>query len=199
MVLIGPIGSGKSSVGRKLAEILGWGFVELDDLRDAWYPEFGIDRNAERDAWKRGGLVGLTAFWKPFEVQSVERVMREHPTDTVIALGGGQSVYEDEAQFARVKAALGAASRVILLLPTENPEKAMDVLRSRLRGDETIRPPGDVDAFLRDISPLIAQQLVSASNQLLATEVVVTGHMSTGEVARHIATTHRELDEPEAQ
>lgn len=188
-MLIGPTGVGKTAVGRILADDLGWNMVELDDLRADWYPEFGLDPETERLAWENGGLPELVATWKPYELLSVERVMEEHPTRTVIAFGGGQSVYVDDAMVARAKVALEPASRVILLLPSEHGDESMFVLHERLRHIPFVTDQPDPEGFLRAFSAILNMQLQSESNRLLATEMIVTGHSTPEELARHIATT----------
>ena len=189
IVLIGPTGSGKTAVGSDLARALGWPFVELDSLRHEWYPEFGLDTEEEAQAIAHGGLLELLATWKPFELLSVERVMTEHPTDTVIAFGGGQSVYMDDAQIARAQDALAVASRVILLLPSDDPATCLNVLRERLRKEAFVHEAADPDAFLRDFTPILTMQIQSESNAILATETIVTGQSTPQEIARHITTT----------
>lgn len=189
IVLIGPTGVGKSAVGRELAALLGWNMVELDELRSVWYPEFGLDAEAERDAWKRGGLPELVATWKPYELRSVQRVMQEHPTESVIAFGGGQSVYVDEAMIAAAKETLYPASRVILLLPSEHGDESMHILHERLRRIPFVTDQPDPEGFLRAFSPILKMQLQSESNRILATEIIITGHSTPEELARHIATT----------
>lgn len=189
IVLIGPTGVGKSAVGEELAGLLGWQLVELDDLRAAWYPEFGLDPATEREAWERGGLPELVATWKPYELQSVQRVMREHATQTVIAFGGGQSVYVDDDMIAAAKEALVVASRVILLLPSEHLRDSMHILRERLRDIPFVAGQPDREVFLRAFAPILQMQLQSESNRLLATEIIITGHSMPAELAQHIATT----------
>ena len=189
IVLIGPTGVGKSAVGRALAMELGWELIELDELRSVWYPEFGLDAEGERDAWQRGGLPELVATWKPYELLSVERVMREHPTRTVIAFGGGQSVYVDQAMVARARSALGQASRVILMLPSEQGQVSLEILHERLRNVPFVTDQPDAEGFLRAFDPILKMQLQCESNRLLATELIITGHSSPQELARHILTT----------
>lgn len=41
IVLIGPSGVGKTTVGRLLGDQLGMTFLDLDDLRDRYYEDFG--------------------------------------------------------------------------------------------------------------------------------------------------------------
>lgn len=176
-------------MGSALAELLDWPLVELDELRSAWYPEFGLDAEGERYAYERGGLPELVATWKPFELRSVERVMREHPAATVIAFGGGQSVYVDPEMIRRAKAALQVASKVILMQPAERGEDSMRILLERLRDVPFVTEQPNPDEFLRAFAPMLAMQLQSESNVELATEFIVTGKSSPAELARHIHTT----------
>lgn len=189
IVLIGPTAVGKSAVGRALADLLGWPLVELDDLRSTWYPEFGLDPEVERTAMEQGGLLELVAAWKPYELLSVERVMKENPTNTVIAFGGGQSVYVDPEQIQRAKVALEPASRVILLEPAEYGEESMRILLDRLKDEPFVTEQANPEEFLRAFSPVLKMQLQSESNRQLATELIVTGHFSPEELAQHIIAT----------
>lgn len=188
-MLIGPTGVGKSAVGSALSGMLGWPLVELDDLRSQWYPEFGLDPEVEHRAMEQGGLRELVKAWKPYELQSVERVMRENPTKTVITFGGGQSVYVDPEQVGRAKAALSVASRVILLLPADHGQDSMQILQQRLRNVPFVTDQPNPDEFLRAFSPILKMQLQSESNSQLATEMIVTGHSTPQELAQHIHTT----------
>lgn len=189
IVLIGPTGSGKSTVGRELSAILGWPLIELDDLRKDWYPEFGLPSEAEAEAVERGGLLELIATWKPYELQSVERVMAEYPTKSVIAFGGGQSVYVDSSQIERAKTTLAAAGRVILLQPSDDRDRCLHILQERIRHEEFVRTAADPEAFLRDFTPILKMQIQSESNEQLATELIVTGQSTPTEIARHILAT----------
>lgn len=190
IVLIGATGAGKSSVGKQLARLLDWPLVELDDLRKRWYPEFGLTPEKEAEAYGRGGLPELVYLWKPYEILSVERVMREHGKRTVITFGGGQAVYVDPHQVERARAALSSASRVILLQPFEDSSRNLDVLRKRLHEVDFVDEVADVDAFVRDFTPILQMQLQSESMAQLATEMIVTGQSSPEELARHILATN---------
>lgn len=176
-------------MGIALAELLGWPLIELDELRSEWYPEFGLEPEVERSAMKRGGLLELVAAWKPYELLSVERVMQEHPTETVIAFGGGQSVYVDPAMIQRARAALQVASKVVLMQPAEFGEDSMQILLERLRWVPFVTEQADPDEFLRAFAPILKMQLQSESNTQLATEIIVTGLSTPEQLARHIATT----------
>ncbi|MDQ3252838.1 MAG: shikimate kinase, partial [Acidobacteriota bacterium] len=63
----------------------------------------------------------------------VERLLAE-PEETVIDLGGGHSVYEDEVLFARVKKALSPFPNVILIMPSPDLDESITVLNERTGG-----------------------------------------------------------------
>jgi adenylate kinase family enzyme len=60
IVLIGPVRSGKSTVGRLLAERLGLPQVSLDSQRWQYYKEIGYDEDLAREIRARGGFPVLS-------------------------------------------------------------------------------------------------------------------------------------------
>jgi AAA domain len=134
IILIGPVGAGKSTLGALLAEALRVPRVSMDAVRWAYYDEIGYDRAlAERIARERG-FGGLYRYWKPFELHAVERLLAEHRDcgrACVIDFGAGHSVYEDEALFERAARALAPFSNVVLVLPCPDPDEAVRVLHAR--------------------------------------------------------------------
>ncbi len=130
VVLIGPVGVGKSTVAGMLAGRLGLPNVSVDGACATYYAEIGFDQ-AESD--RRQGTEGGRAayrYWKRFEAYAVERILTDHQ-DAVIDLGGGHSVQEDPALFARVRAALAPVRNVVLLLPSPDPEESVRILAER--------------------------------------------------------------------
>jgi hypothetical protein len=115
--------------------------------------------------------------------------MHEHGTQAVISFGGGQSVYVDHGMIAAAKEALAVASRVVLLLPSEHLDDSMRILQERLRDIPFVADQPDREAFIRAFAPILRMQLESESIRLLATEIIITGHSTPGELAHHIATT----------
>jgi hypothetical protein len=57
----------------------------------------------------------------------------------VIDFGAGHSVYEDEAQFARVQQALAPFPNVVLLLPSADLDESIQILADRTKD---VAPPG---------------------------------------------------------
>ena len=75
--LVGFMGAGKTSVGGRLAELLGWSFVDLDRRIE--------QREGEpiRDLFRRKG----EPYFRRIEREELLRASTE--TETVVALGGG--------------------------------------------------------------------------------------------------------------
>jgi hypothetical protein len=132
VILIGPIRAGKSTVGRLLAERLNLPLRSLDIIFDSYLDELGYDRE-HAAGLKKLGFYELTKYWKPFEPDGVERLVAE-AGDAVVDLGGGHSVYEDEALFARVKKALAPFPNLILIMPSPDRDESISILNERTGG-----------------------------------------------------------------
>jgi hypothetical protein len=127
IVLIGPIGAGKSTIGALLAQHLGLPQVSMDDLRVDYYREIGYDEAFAKQLRATEGFAALVAYWKPFEAHAVERLLSDH-RDCVFDMGAGHTVYEDPVLFERVRLALAPFRNVVLLLPSGNVEQSLDLM-----------------------------------------------------------------------
>ncbi|MEP6985597.1 MAG: AAA family ATPase [Chloroflexota bacterium] len=134
IILIGPMGAGKTTVGRLLSERLGLKNVSLDEIRQPYYDEAGYDNDTAKQIHSERGMAGILSYWKPFETHSVERVLQDYE-NCMIDFGAGHSVYDDEVLFKRVKKALDPYPNVVLLLPSANTEEAIRNLNMRIPPD----------------------------------------------------------------
>lgn len=85
MILVGFMGAGKTTVGRLLAERLGWEFVDLDDrIRER-------ERRTVPDIFRDSG----EEYFRIVESQCLRDVLASIPRNgLVLALGGGAFVEE---------------------------------------------------------------------------------------------------------
>ncbi len=97
-ILIGPPGSGKSSVGRALAKTLGVGFIDSDNV---------VEKNSGRKISDIFVVDGEEVF-RDLEFEALTATLKD--TNSVLSLGGGAPISE------RSQAALAAAECPIVFL-----------------------------------------------------------------------------------
>ncbi len=134
IALTGFMGSGKSSVGRELATLLGWSFVDLDAE---------IETGEGRKIREIFASEGEPRF-REIETAAVTSLVRNVVGPVVLATGGGTYVQERNAALLR-----GAGATVVFL------EASPGTLLQRCcpegsEPSETIRPLArDREAFIR--------------------------------------------------
>jgi shikimate kinase len=133
VILIGPISAGKSTLSKLIAEKLGIPCRHMDQVRIRYYKEIGYDDDLAQQILRKDGFLGLYRYWKPFEAHAVERLLSEDE-EVVIDFGGGHSVYEDDALFARVQSVMAPYPYVILILPSPDKDKSVRILNERTGG-----------------------------------------------------------------
>lgn len=128
IILIGPVGTGKSTLGQLLADKLGLPRAPMDDRRWDYYKEIGYSDETAQEISGKEGFLGLYRYWKPFEAHAVERLLADNQ-GCVIDFGAGHSVFEDEALFARVAQTLRPYPNVVLILPSPDLDESVRLLR----------------------------------------------------------------------
>lgn len=129
VALVGFMGAGKTTVGRELARILGWRFVDLDDLIQA-----GEGESIEQIFQQHG-----EARFREIESQILREALRQtHSSPTILGLGGGAFVNE---QNRRVLAEAQVPSIFLDGSPDELFERCADpeVIRPLRRDREQFR------------------------------------------------------------
>ncbi len=178
IILIGPMGAGKTTIGEKLSKRLGMERVQLDEIRQSYYDEIGYDNAVAKHIHDESGMAGILAYWKPFEAHSVERVLQDY-TNCVIDFGAGQSVYDDDDLFKRVKDVLAPYPNVVLLLPSADREESIDILNTRIPPDV----PPDIISWYKEMNVYF---LNHHSNTDLAKLIVYTKDRTPDETCDEI-------------
>jgi hypothetical protein len=161
IVLIGPAGAGKTSVGQALGRALDVPFVDLDAVGAAYYAEVDQPLEAFRARIASHGYPNAHRWWQPARLHALTRVLQDHRS-CVFALGAGHTHYEDGSFADAAERVLAPMRRVVLLLPSEDPAESVAVLRQRCassKGHDGIRDGVD----------FITTWVESAQNARLAT------------------------------
>jgi shikimate kinase len=134
IILIGPIGVGKSTIAELLSIRTGLPRRSMDELRWKYYEEIGYDRDLAREKRSAEGFWGLYRYWKPFEAHAVKRILEDN-SECIFDFGGGHSVFEDDALFARIYDLLLPYSHVVLLMPSPDREESIRILHAHSNYD----------------------------------------------------------------
>ncbi len=130
ILLIGPIGSGKTTVAELLYMRTMLPHRSMDLLRWGYFEEIGYDRHAAREEFLVGGFWGLYHYWKPFEAYAVKRMLEDF-RECIFDFGGSQTVYEDAELFEQVRGLFAPYPHVILLMPSPDKEESINILHAR--------------------------------------------------------------------
>ena len=175
LVLIGFMGSGKSSIGRRLASALRLPFIDLDAE---------IEKSAGMRIPSIFAAEGEAGF-RRYETQSLRAVLDK---SAVIASGGGLVTREENRSLLHAAARNGA--RIVYL------RAQADTLAKRIRRQPGTRPlidghgtPLDMEATRLRVEELLSQR--AAWYEECATLTVDTDKINADGVVRHIV---RRLD-----
>ena len=169
VILIGPMSAGKSTIAKLLAERLNVPRIELDNVRQKFYKEIGYNEKYASDIIGQKGMAELIKYWKPFEAHAVERALEEFD-HCVMDFGAGHSVYEDQDLFTRVENALQPHYNVLLILPSPDLDRSVEVVNQRF-SELLIREVGKIDPELLQLNEYFTRH---PSNGLLAKKTFYT-------------------------
>lgn len=117
ILLIGPMGVGKSTVANKLSEKTNLERLSLDaeDILSDIYDN--------RDKFDN---------FKDFEFYLTVTVLTNINKPYIIDFGAGHSIYENPLMFLEFKKLMSKFSNVVLLMPSENKEESLEIINERI-------------------------------------------------------------------
>ena len=131
IILVGHIGSGKTSVGKKLAKIINSDFVDIDDLISNLHSKLKKEKLSVQDIFKKYG----EEYFRTLEKKAVKKVI--HMKNCIISTGGGTLEDKENAEI------LKKNGKIIFL------EVDIDILAERARNQPS-RP------IFKGIEPITA-------------------------------------------
>ena len=160
ILLIGPMGTGKTTVSKKLRELTGYPIISLDDRKQL------EDFYKQRNQFKH---------YKEFEFYLTSKVLTSLSEPTIIDFGAGHSIYENKIMFYEIKKLLTRFKNIELLLPSQNLDESIEVLRERIKPRKNAKAPSYFEANIRLIK--------SPCNDEIATDVYYTKDKNPDEIA----------------
>ena len=116
IILIGPMGSGKSTIANLLCKKYNMPHISLDSREQL---SNLYERRHDFDSFKK------------FEFFLTGKVLTNLLEPTIIDFGAGHSIYEDVVMFLEMKSLISRFKNVILLIPSENKEESVAILNER--------------------------------------------------------------------
>ncbi len=178
IVLIGPVGVGKTTTAKLLSNQLNLPLVSMDDLRLNYYKEIGYDDEHRFELKSKIGQKAVEQYWSIFDPHSIERILSDHQ-NCIFDFGGGTTVCEYDYNFDRMKSALKPYSNVVLLIPSTDKKESLSIIYDRMK----IQPDGFtmIEYFVSNDAPYeLAKHTVFVKNkspEQICTEVLaVTGN-----------------------
>ena len=125
-VLIGPPGTGKSTVGAMLAASLEVPWVDLDEISGPLYAEVGWPPEVIAEQRRRLGWTAFHAAFEPALAHAVKRCAALS-SQAIVSFGAGHSHLTDPSLRAHVARALEGVT-VVLLRPSPDVGRSVRLL-----------------------------------------------------------------------
>ena len=175
IILIGPMGVGKSSAAKEIARILHMHYMDIDNLRWEYFSKQS-DYNAQivDEFFRDSKEMEAFCYMKPFEARfTIDFLEKKHYG--VFDFGAGYSVYEDMALFDEVKKSFQKYKHIIYLRYSDDAVESLEALRNRHEGISD-----DLYLFLN------GSFIKSPCNEALATNIIETKNKTVQEVVAFV-------------
>jgi hypothetical protein len=166
LILIGPTGAGKSTLGLLLADRLNLPSVSMDGVAEPYYNECNFGIAQFQRLRSEQGFLTTHRQWEPVRAHATVRVIEEYGR-VVLDLGAGHTHYEDPMILDRVRRAILPCPNVVLLLPCADLDRSVRLLRERCLSER------EVD-WIHDGYNFIEHWVKDSCNHDLATLTIFT-------------------------
>lgn len=159
ILMIGPMGAGKSTIAKKLGENLNMPVISLDNRKQL------IQYYSKQKEFSN---------FKDFEFYLTSSILTILKAPAIIDFGAGHSIYENDIMFYEMKKLISKFSNVVYIIPSKDKEASLKILNQRLKERVDYSPQKEQDN---------RHFLTSNCNTSLATITEYTDLKSIDEIA----------------
>jgi len=156
IILIGPIGAGKSTQAKLLEEALEMPRCSYDEVKGRYWKELGLSKENAQAIAEEHGEYAMISYMNEFKSKTVVSIVRDHPGH-VIDFGGGAQTFDEAHQVELVRQVFEPITDVFLLLPSHDLVTNIEIL------------PG-----LKEDYAINAYLIMHATNELFAKKTIYT-------------------------
>jgi shikimate kinase len=117
IILLGPMGAGKSTISNLLGHELNKKVVQMDDLRAVYYPKQGLTKKWLNNIERNLGFLELYYRCKEYELVMVEEALKDHQ-GCIFDFGAGHASFYNEKHIKKINKLLCNFPNTFLLLPS---------------------------------------------------------------------------------
>jgi len=121
IVLTGPIGVGKSTQAKLLADALGQPLCVYDEIKDKYRYKIGLSREKTLSINAEKGVYAMLTYMNEYKSKILQPIIDDHPGH-IIDLGAGAHAFDEPEQIEMAEHAFKSVNEVILLLPSNDLE-----------------------------------------------------------------------------
>lgn len=130
IILIGPCGVGKTTIGQLLSQRIKIPFYNLDEYEPKYSLKIGFDPKKAEEIKKQEGFFAYYEYCRQFFDKAVAKFLEEFSC-SILELGGGHPIVPDAKKQKEIKEILQPYKYIFLLLPDQSIEKSLEILRKR--------------------------------------------------------------------
>lgn len=176
IILIGPVGVGKSTISNILLAKSGLAYVGMDNLSEYYLNHYGYDIEKGKKLVGFKKYLEYLRYRQPFNFLFTKGILDNIDRPSLIEFGGSDTITTSEREKEELKSSLEEFKNIILLLPSKSKSESLKILNERMKKEKNVEFLNYINGFL----------ITNETNEEYATDVVYTEGKTPDEVVDEI-------------